>query len=51
MAGSTASMELLPVDSGEASVSVQRLTPTTTCSPDSILPRRSLLLSTRERFM
>ena len=51
MAGSTASMEPSPVESGEASVSVQRLTPTTICSPDSMRRTRSVLLSTSACFM
>ena len=51
IAGSTDTMEPSPVESGDASVSVQRLTPTTICSPDSIRRTRSVLLSTRACFM
>ena len=40
-----------PAVRGEASVSVQRLTPTTICSPASIRRTRSVLLSTSARFM
>ena len=40
-----------PAASGDGSVSAQRLTPTTTCSPNSTLRSRSVLLSTSARFI
>ena len=49
--GSTTCTASLPPASGDGSVSVQRLTPTTICSPASMRRSRSVLLSTRQRFM
>ena len=49
--GSTVSIELSPADSGEGSVSVQRLTPTTVMSPVSMRRARSALEATSWAFM
>ena len=47
----TVRIEPSPVDSGDASVSMNLLTPTTICSPRSIDSSRAVLLSTSFDFM
>jgi hypothetical protein len=49
--GSTVSIELSPAESGEASVSVQRLTPTTVMSPVSTERTRLAFEPTSSVFM
>jgi hypothetical protein len=49
--GSTVSIELSPADNGDASVSVQRLTPTTVMSPVSTERTRLALEPTSSVFM
>ena len=49
--GDTVRIEPSPAASGDGSVSVKRLTPTTICSPRSIASTRRALLSTSWDFM